>query len=84
LPYDTLDSLRGRMVEIAPTFSGVDKIAPAVWDNFGEPGEMSGQAFAGSVENFYLTDVIARASDTMAKCSSQFVARNQKKTGTNG
>ncbi len=84
LPYDTLDSLRGRMVEIAPTFSGVDKIAPAVWDNFGEPGEMSGEAFAGSVENFYLTDVIARASDTMAKCSSQFVARNQKKTGTNG
>ena len=84
LPYDTLDSLRARMVEIAPTFGAVDEITTAAWEKFGVPGEMSDQAFCGSVENFYLTDVVARASDTMAKCSSLFVAGSEEKTGTDG
>ena len=84
LPYDTLDSLRARMVEIAPTFGAVDEIATATWDEFGAPGEISGEAFTGSMADFYLTDAVARASDTMAKCSSLFVTGSQEKTGTDG
>ena len=42
------------------------------------------EAFTGSMADFYLTDAVARASDTMAKCSSLFVTGSQEKTGTDG
>jgi NADH-quinone oxidoreductase subunit G len=84
LPYDTLEALRARMAEIAPGTAAADEIAAAAWDDFGAPGEMSGEAFTGTIADFYRTDAIARASDTMAKCSALFVAGDQGKTGTDG
>jgi len=84
LPYDTLDAVRARMTEIAPTFGASDEVTAAEWSEFGAAGEMSSEAFTGSVADFYQTDAIARASDTMAKCSGLFVAGDQGKTGTDG
>ncbi len=82
LPYDTLDSIRARMTEIAPTFGASDEIASSEWCEFGVVGEMLGEAFTSSVADFYQTDSISRASDTMVKCSGLFVAADQGKTGT--
>jgi len=45
---------------------------------------MMGDAFADPIDDFYMTDVISRASDTMAECSAQFVTGGHGKTGTDG
>ena len=41
-------------------------------------------AFVGAVENFYMTDPISRASETMADCTAVFVANTREATGTDG
>jgi len=84
LPYDTLDAVRERMAEIAPAFSAANRISAAEWQDFGAAGDMSGDPFVNSVSDFYTTDVISRASDTMAECSALFVTGEQGKTGTDG
>ena len=79
LPYDSVDGVRSRMAELAPHFASVDSVEPAqVW--------LNGQTYAGaravgkaspspeplgsSVANYYLADVIGKASKTMARCSA--------------
>ena len=39
--------------------------------------------FRSPIENFYMTDPISRASETMAECTALFVL-GQDRTGTNG
>jgi len=84
LPYDTLADVRARMVAIAPTFETINQVTPAAWEEFGTPGALSVGALAGTVEDFYMTDVISRASHTMAQCSDLFVTGQQGKTVTDG
>ena len=84
LPYDTLEAVRARMTDLAPSFGAANRITAAKWQNFGAPGEMMGDAFADPIDDFYMTDVISRASDTMAECSAQFVTGAHGKTGTDG
>ncbi|MEE8172562.1 MAG: molybdopterin-dependent oxidoreductase, partial [Alphaproteobacteria bacterium] len=84
LPYDTLESVRSRMVEIASSFKTTNRIAQAAWSDFGTPGDMSGDAFVNPVDDFYLTDAISRASDSMTQCSALFVTGQQGKMGTDG
>jgi len=82
LPYDDVLSLRDRMWEISPTLvrygtaeptstevalAGLaplsSKVVPAA----------SNAAFKKPITNFYQTDVISRASVTMAQCTRSFV-----------
>lgn len=84
LPYDTLAGVRARMVEIAPSFEFTGSVEVAPWRAFGTPGELFGGAFVSAVDDFYMTDVISRASHTMAECSALFVTGRDGKTGTDG
>jgi len=84
LPYDDIAALRRRMAEIRPGFAEVGMIAPAPWRGFGADGPMSGDAFVSPVENFYMTDPISRASETMADCARAILGRGAGKTGTDG
>ena len=84
LPYDSLRQLRSRMVEINSNFLNVDKATPATWHPFGKEGPVDPAPFAPSVDNFYMTDPISRASETMARCTDSFVRDQQGKTGTHG
>jgi NADH-quinone oxidoreductase subunit G len=75
LPYDTLGALRQKMIADHPTFGQVD-YAPGAADSagfnaasIGTEGAVSNEPFRGSVNDFYLTNPIARASKTMAECS---------------
>ncbi|HEY6335672.1 MAG TPA: hypothetical protein VI113_07285 [Alphaproteobacteria bacterium] len=34
--------------------------------------------------NYYMTDPISRASETMAKCTAEILGRSTEKTGTHG
>jgi NADH-quinone oxidoreductase subunit G len=82
LPYDTLEQLRTRLYADHPTFGQVDYAPGATaldLATVGAKGEVADRAFSGMIEDFYLTNPIARASVTMAECSaSTAAARGQK------
>ena len=73
LPYDNIDSLRARMIEINDVFGSINVPRKAAWGEFGKAGAMKSEGFASPVRNFYMTDPISRASVTMAKCTEAFV-----------
>jgi NADH-quinone oxidoreductase subunit G len=76
LPYDTLEQLRVKLMADHPTFGQVDYVAGhATAANFdvakiGEAGDASAASFKSPVEDFYMTNPIARASVVMAECSA--------------
>ncbi len=84
LPYDNLGELRQRLIEANPVFGAVDQIKPAAWGAFGQEGKMAAAPFVSPVGNFYMTDPISRASQTMAQCAEAFGLGGRKGTGTHG
>lgn len=84
LPYDNLQALRGRMVEINANFMNIDEVRSAKWGPFGTKGAIDGGAFVSPITNFYMTNSISRASVTMAKCADEFLGSTEQKTGTDG
>jgi len=78
LPYDNIDELRTRMAQIAPHFSRLGSLEPANFFSQGAALAASTLGAAGStaelrpellhLEDFYMTDPVSRASQTMAKC----------------
>ncbi len=73
LPFDTHAQLRQKLVEAYPHFAHQDEIMPAKWSAFGRDGVLDPVPFAAA-GNFYMNDVISRASPTMAKCVEVFTA----------
>ncbi|WP_296998846.1 MULTISPECIES: NADH-quinone oxidoreductase subunit NuoG [unclassified Thalassospira] len=73
LPYNNIDAVRERMVELSPTFASLNVPTKAEWTDFGKAGDMKSDGFVSPVRNFYMTDPISRASVTMAKCTEAFV-----------
>ena len=84
LPYDNLGALRQRLVQTNPVFGAVDQIAAADWGDFGQAGNLEAAPFVSPVGNFYMTDPISRASETMAACTDAFVTGKGEATGTHG
>jgi NADH-quinone oxidoreductase subunit G len=73
LPYDSLGALRQALFEAHPHLHGIDRIAPgdaADIRKLAALGGTPGRApFVSPIEDFYLTNPIARASAVMAECS---------------
>ncbi len=91
LPYDTLADLRQALVSEHPHLGMIDEITTSDPSDVkslagGNVGGLSGQAFELPVSNYYLTNPIARASETMAECSALFAERQkgEEVTGTHG
>ncbi len=84
LPFDSLSALRKQMQEACPHFTRLDDPEKANWGEFGDVGAMDADPFKSSISNFYMTDPISRASETMAKCTQEFVNNADGATGTNG
>jgi NADH-quinone oxidoreductase subunit G len=82
LPYDDVEALRRAIVAEAPHFGTMDA-APAsigadasVWDAIGTAGPVDAtRPLTSPIADFYLTNPIARASETMAECSRLYVQR---------
>ena len=76
LPYDSLEQLRARLMADHPSVGQVDYAPGAAsagsldFSAFGAAGSVGDAPFASPVEDFYLTNPIARASVTMAECSA--------------
>ena len=84
LDYVTLGDVRAALAAANPVFEQVDQVAPASWDAFGTAGDMDAAAFESPIGNYYMTDAISRASETMAECTREFVSGNGERTGTDG
>jgi NADH-quinone oxidoreductase subunit G len=84
LGYDNLGELRQKLIESNSLFAAVDQIQPAPWGEFGEEGALDATPFTNAVANFYMTDPISRASETMAECTEAFGRPEKEATGTDG
>ena len=72
LPYDSLEAVRARLIEVNPVFGRVGVAPIAGITNTVSPaggGAVSDAALAPVIEDYYLTDPISRASPTMHECS---------------
>jgi NADH-quinone oxidoreductase subunit G len=73
LPYDSLGALRQAMFKATPHLMRVDQIEPGSASEIralaAKGGAIEKMPFKSSVEDFYLTNPIARASAVMAECS---------------
>jgi NADH-quinone oxidoreductase subunit G len=73
LPYDSLVALRQAIFKAVPHMMRIDRIEPGNADDIrtlaGKGGRVEKAPFKSSVEDFYLTNPIARASAVMAECS---------------
>jgi NADH-quinone oxidoreductase subunit G len=74
LPYDSLPQLRAALFKEHPHLAMIDTIAPTSADDVRALAAMGGRLdkapFRSTVEDFYLTNPIARASAVMAECSA--------------
>jgi NADH-quinone oxidoreductase subunit G len=78
LPYDSFEALRDRLGQVNPVFNrqgtprfGITELAgPA-----GDASAMGSAAFVSTLGDYYQTNVISRASPTMAECSRVYYPR---------
>lgn len=75
LPYNTLEDIRTRLVEVNPVFEEIDQIQRTSWNEFGHEGSLLSDPFEPIIKNFYMTDSISRHSITMAKCTQDLLER---------
>jgi NADH-quinone oxidoreductase subunit G len=73
LPYDSLVQLRAAMFKAHPHLQRVDRIEPGNAADIEKLAALGGAPatapFASAIDDFYLTNAIARASAIMAECS---------------
>ena len=73
LPYDSLSQLRAAMFKAHPHLQRIGQIAPGDPADIAKLAKLGGKPdkapFASPVDDYYLTNPIARASAVMAECS---------------
>ena len=73
LPFDSLAQLRQAISKAAPHLMRIDQVEPGKADDVkalaGKGGNLDKAAFKPAIEDFYMTNPIARASAVMAECS---------------
>ncbi len=75
LPYDSLEQLREKLMADLPVFAGIDYISDSeesgvfTPETLGSDGKISATNFSLPIDDFYMTNPIARASKVMAECS---------------
>jgi NADH-quinone oxidoreductase subunit G len=79
LPYDTLEQLRERLAEVNPVFGMTGETVAqipgfAVVAEAPEVATFDEAPFRPVIRDYYQTNVISRASQTMAECSSVYGA----------
>ena len=87
LPFDSTQALRAKMFAAHPHLALLDQIDPAdsaaIARLAKQPAKPGKERFGHAIEDFYLTNPIARASAIMASLSALHAAPD-KATGTDG
>ena len=78
LPFDNLNQLRTLLTELHPGLQQVDEVPTNEWKPL-KIGKLIEKDFMNYVDDFYLTNPIARASTVMAELSASAKARNNPK-----
>jgi NADH-quinone oxidoreductase subunit G len=79
LPYDNRTQLVAALEKDVTHFANLNaapvhaETSASVWGAVGEAGPLDGAPVAYAIKDYYLTNPIARASETMALCSREFV-----------
>jgi NADH-quinone oxidoreductase subunit G len=79
LPYDDRAALVAAIEKDAPHFARLNDVpvhadaSAATWEALGESGPLDHAPVGSAIADYYLTNPIARASETMAKCSQELV-----------
>ena len=82
LPYDSLQDLRVQMTKDHVTLSDIGQPLDVKWVSLSAKGKPLKAGLTSPIQNFYQTDVISRASKTMAECASQLFGKSsQRKAG---
>ncbi len=88
LPFDSLQQLRAKMFAAHPHLALLDQIDPAdmtaIEHLANRPAKPGKDRFGRAVEDFYLSNPIARASSIMAELSALHAGAHRKATGTDG
>jgi NADH-quinone oxidoreductase subunit G len=88
LPFDSLAELRAQLYKDYPHFAALDMIAPSKAADIEAlakvGGKVSDKPFDVSIEDFYQTNPITRASVIMTELSALAREQEQGATGTNG
>lgn len=72
LSYNDLLTLRSALISAFPIFSILDDLPRIEWKIFGSDSKGLSGDLDNSVQDFYLTNVITKASPTMQECSRVF------------
>ncbi|WP_411290113.1 NADH-quinone oxidoreductase subunit NuoG [Sphingorhabdus sp.] len=72
LPFDNIEQLRAHMTLAVPAL-GVEGLADYGWSAPSLSSSVSGKIADYPIKDFYLTNAICRASETMQKCSAELV-----------
>jgi len=72
LPFDSIDQLREQMAAEVPALGRINEIAAFDWKVPNMPSWATGE-IAYPIQDFYLTNAIARASETMQRCSAEIL-----------
>ena len=74
LPYNSRGELVQRIGDEWAHLVDFDAVLPAKWKAFGGKGKVSKDDFGLMVRNYYMTNAICRASNTMHQCTHDFVS----------
>ncbi len=69
ISLNSFEATRSAMIAAHPHMGAVDVFAPNEWKAFGQTGTLALHPFEPVTQNYYMTDPISRASETMAKCA---------------
>ena len=88
LPFDSATELRAKLFEAHPHLALLDLVEPAdsaaVERLAQKPARADKERFGHAIDDYYLTNPIARASAIMANLSALHAGANKKATGTDG
>ncbi|MEJ6726893.1 MAG: NADH-quinone oxidoreductase subunit NuoG [Emcibacteraceae bacterium] len=86
LSFDDIVQLRAALIEDYPHFAILDRKPIAEWANTGTMAPLLNVGFTMAISDFYATNPIARASETMKECRNAMSNPNHAEgaTGTNG
>ncbi len=83
LPYNTEAQLVERIAKEWPHMAQTGAILSAKWKTFGKKGKSNDKTlkYALTLDLYYVSNSIARASQTMAKCVKSFVEKDDSRSG---
>ena len=73
LKFNNLSELRNEISNLYPVFKEINNLPSSSKLDFGSSTKIKNRVLEYNIKNFYMTDVISRASITMANCSREIL-----------